>query len=739
MEKEQINRSLDHLYELLPVIYQQRDAEQGYPLKGLLQVIDEQVTHLEQDMDQLYRNWFIETCDEWVVPYIGELIGYRPIHTVDELPDPHDSRAAARQKILFPRREVANTIQFRRRKGTLYLLELLANQVAGWPARAVEYIPLLAVTQSMKHLRLNQGRTVDVRQGQMLKKLGTPFDPVAHSVNVRRPNSTTQPGYYNVPDVGLFVWRLQVFPVTHTPAYCLENVNPRCYTFSVLSNDQPLYTRTIPERSETTIAEESNLPLLISSRLFEIFDDAGNSAANPNYYGADKSMAIWVPEWHGNDAETAVSIDHIVPADLTDWHYQPKKGKIAVDPQLGRLAFHPRDLPKKGVWVSYYYGLPMALGGGEYKRPLSQPVTATVYRVGQADEWPYKTIGNALKAANPPDTQTQASAPPQDVVIEIQDSAVYLENLKITLRDNQKSLQIRAANGAKPIIRLLDWHTAGPDALWIGCENSRGCVILDGLLIAGRGLQIEGEIEQVIIRHSTLVPGWWLDQDCEPGRAAEPSCELINTSTRLIIDHSIVGSLVVNLDQVAQAPMSIELRDSILDATSATLEALSAPGCQIAHAAFTAVRSTIIGEIHTHSIPLAENSIFNGCVKVARRQQGCMRFCTVTPGSRTPRRYRCQPDLVVQAVDTTDPDQREEAIKLEQERVEPQFNSRRYGSPTYCQLAQTCASEIRTGADDESEMGVYHDLYQPQRLANLEARLAEYAPAGMDAGIVIAS
>ena len=72
-------------------------------------------------------------------------------------------------------------------------------------------------------------------------------------------------------------------------------------------------------------------------------------------------------------------------------------------------------------------------------------------------------------------------------------------------------------------------------------------------------------------------------------------------------------------------------------------------------------------------------------------------------------------------------------------RVEPQFNSTRYGTPTYCQLADACADEIRRGADDESEMGVFHDLYQPQRATNLRTRLDEYTPAGMEAGLIYAS
>ena len=103
----------DRLYELLPTIHRLRDAEQGYPLRALLRVIGEQVDVIEADIDQLYDNLFIETCQDWVVPYIGELVGYRAVHEAGK----------SQSKRLIPRREVANTINFRRRKGTLALLE----------------------------------------------------------------------------------------------------------------------------------------------------------------------------------------------------------------------------------------------------------------------------------------------------------------------------------------------------------------------------------------------------------------------------------------------------------------------------------------------------------------------------------------------------------------------------------------------------------------------------------------
>ena len=142
---------------------------------------------------------------------------------------------------------MANTIRYRRRKGTLALLELLARDVAGWPARAVEFYRLLAVAQHLNHLHLDRGRTVDLRDGDALDRLDGPFDDLAHTVDVRRVASQRTPGRYNIPSVGVFVWRLRSYSVTQTPAYCFEEQGPNCYPFSVLGNDTPLFTRPRPD------------------------------------------------------------------------------------------------------------------------------------------------------------------------------------------------------------------------------------------------------------------------------------------------------------------------------------------------------------------------------------------------------------------------------------------------------------------------------------------------------------
>jgi len=735
----------DRLYDLLPAIYRQRDAEQGYPLKALLRVIAQQVNVVEDDIRQLYDNWFIETAQDWVVPYLGDLIGYQPVHEAGLPGNPATPEGAARNRRLIPRHEVADTVRFRRRKGTRPILEELAETVADWPARAVEFYRLLGWNQNINHLHLDRGRTVDVRQGARLDLIDSPFDSEAHTVDVRSIVSARTVGRYNIPSVGVFVWRLKDYGVTRTSAYCLEQVGPHCYTFSVLGQDTPLYTRSQPDAAPT----ELNLPVPIRRRALERNLD--------QYYGADRSFAIYA-DWAGQDPNQPLPVRFLTAADLTDWTYVPARNHISVDPVLGRIAFPPNQLPKRAR-VSYRCAFSADIGGGEYDRPIIQPASAAFYRVGADEAYPH--IADALR-------QWQQDQP-ADAVIELADGGVYVEPIAITLNDHQ-SLQLRATSGCRAVIRLLDWQTDQPDSLSVTLGYASRFT-LEGLLVAGRSVQVSsaagapldagpassgntpapGPVGSAIchaeltIRHCTLVPGWGLDNGGQPLRPAEPSLELNNVRARVSIEHSILGSIQVVQDEVRLDPIPMHISDSIIDALDDDKEALGAPGTAGAHVVLTITRSTVFGIVQVHAIELGENSIFTGCLNVARRQLGCLRFCYVPHGCRTPRRFHCQPDLAEQALaaalkQMTPPlsqAEREAALELERERLRPQFNSRRYGQPAYAQLSATCAEEIARGADDEAEMGAFHDLFQPQRLANLRARLNEYTPAGEEAGIIL--
>ena len=202
----------DRLYELLPAIHRIRDAEQGYPLRELLAVIAEQVAALEENLDQLYDDQFIETCAPWVAPYIGDLIGYRSLHGVVS-------------GVASPRADVANTIRFRRRKGTAAMLEQLARDVTGWPARAVEFFQLLGWTQYMNHLRPNAPYAPDLRNFEKLHWRDTAFDTIAHTVDVR--HIDTGAARHNIPNIGLYLWRVRAFPLTRSPAVADPDIGRR--------------------------------------------------------------------------------------------------------------------------------------------------------------------------------------------------------------------------------------------------------------------------------------------------------------------------------------------------------------------------------------------------------------------------------------------------------------------------------------------------------------------------------
>jgi hypothetical protein len=759
-----MNKNIDRLYELLPAIYRMRDAEQGEPLKALLRVISEQVNLIEDDIGQLYDNWFIETCEDWVVPYIGDLVGYRPIHEAGEPGDVKTVESRARNKILIPRREVANTIRYRRRKGTLALLELLANDVAGWPARAVKYDKLLSCTQSLNHQRLERGRTIDVRCGNDLEFLDGPFDNLAHTVDLRRINSHHQQGRYNIPSVGLYVWRLKPYQVTQGRAHRIKD---NCYTFSALGNDAPIFLKQVPETDPTHIADEFNLPVPMRRRLLHDHSD--------KLYGENKSFFIWKGVLRDKKIVLEPVTDKIIAADLSDWYYIPRIGTIAVDPVLGRIAT-PEQKPtrskkphRESLWVSYYYGFSADMGGGEYERKLSQPEETIFYRVCR---------GGALETLNKAFEQWQSDNKPH-AVIEIADNREYIEPVHIEFTGKHESLQLRAAVGSRPVIRP-EGEEEEPDSMTIiGPSKSR--FTLDGIVIAGTKLQLGGDLEKVTIRHSTLVPGWKLHHNCKAVREEESSLEIFSPNVCVVIERSILGTIQVDPTIPAQNdelgeeetmsdedaryakchgigpgyrldPIRLCISDSILDAVEENGEAIGAPGCPVAHAVLTIRRCTVFGQIHVRSIELGENCIFNDRITVARRQYGCLRFCYVTPDSRTPSRYNCQPESAEQikkeelyqiAKENMQPDPSQDDViaaqLLERERIRPQFNSIHYGTPTYCQLAENCAEEIKRGADDESEMGVFHDLFQPQREANLRTRLDEYIPAGADVGVILAS
>ena len=123
------------------------------------------------------------------------------------------------------------------------MLEQLARDVTGWNATAVEFFQRLVMTQYMNHLRPQCLAAPDLRRWEPLERLGTAFDSIMHTVDVRR--IASQRGRYNIPNIGLFLWRIDAYPLSDSPAVALDS---RRWRFHPLGIDQPLYTRPQTDR-----------------------------------------------------------------------------------------------------------------------------------------------------------------------------------------------------------------------------------------------------------------------------------------------------------------------------------------------------------------------------------------------------------------------------------------------------------------------------------------------------------
>src|SRR5262249_12697453 len=117
----------DKLWNLLPEIYRTLDSDtfgvKG-PLRELVDRIGVQAAILRRSIDRLWEDQSVESCDDWVVPYTGDLLATNLVASLD----------GRGQRL-----DVANTIYYRRRKGTLAILEEIATDITGWDARAVEF------------------------------------------------------------------------------------------------------------------------------------------------------------------------------------------------------------------------------------------------------------------------------------------------------------------------------------------------------------------------------------------------------------------------------------------------------------------------------------------------------------------------------------------------------------------------------------------------------------------------
>ncbi len=717
----------ERLYGLLPSIYRLRDADVGEPLRALLAIVEGELEALEADTDRVYDNWFVETCDEWVVPYIGDLLDVPLLHTVGDA--------------VSHRAYVANALAHRRRKGTVTALEQVARDVTGWPARVTELFEHLATTQHLGHVRPGRGATLDLREADRLELVGGPFEHAAHGADVR--GAGRGGGRYNIANVGVFLWRLRPYAVRRGSARSVGATPDGRFRFNSLGLDAPLFNRPETETEIGQRAQERNVPGPLRRRpLHEELEARRQAIANGRtpdaaYFGVPPVLEVFVD----GQAEPIPS-EQMLICDLSDpptliatgWRRPPTTRtytradgasvampiRVAVDPVLGRLAFPVGTVPAV-VEVSYVSGFSADLGGGPYDRRdsvavwLDRPVTFQVGVSRHEAPSPGRVVATLREAL---DAWKAHAASQRDAfgVIAIMDSASYQEELT-----GQQVVDVPA--GARLAIVAADWPAveladqsgrrerqigqASPTAIrphLRGNLSARGTapdtsddpgeLILDGLLIEGTVSVLAGNLGRLRVAHCTLAP---------PAGAIKAHAR--NTRLRVELDHSICGSIALP-DGIPR----LQVVDSIVGHDGAA--EISAPG-----AAAVLERSTVFGGATLGSLE-ASSVIFTAPITVERQQVGSVRFSFVPTGSRTPRRERCQPDLSLAG---------------------PSFTTRRYGEPSFAQLSPSCPDEILEGAENGAEMGVFNRLRQPQRLANLHAGLEEHLRFGLEANISYAT
>lgn len=768
----------ERLYQLLPAIHRQRDFEQGEPLRALLAVVENELEALENDTARLYDNWFIETCDEWTVPYLGDLLGARTIRPVPSAG-------------VSTRAWVANTLAYRRRKGTALVLEQLARDVTGWPAAAVEFFQRLATTQHLNHVRRRPAATASVRDAataELVQASAGAFDPFAHTLEVR--NATVHEGQrggrFNIPNVGITLWRLRAqFLGTGTPgdaAADFLSARPHIAGFWHMHPagvDAPLFNRPRTETggSVSAAAREEHVPaplrpLALHAELERL--RAGQAEPAPRFMTAtDPVLRIFV-QLDGEALPVEVPADDICICEIPDTVElaDPPPRVPALDLLRGRMAF-PAALPVQRVWLHAAHGSVADIGGGPYERgsalraasaQLSDGTAAQadsggffdagVWQVGVSHLLPadgvvlFATLREAVAAWN-------AEPPGRTGVIVLMDSLSETDTASPLDLDIAEASALLVVAGQWPALQIPG---APPGSLarqpgrfearqvrahWQGQLRVRGLADADagdagalfvlGLLLQGP-LTVQGNLGQLELAHCTLLPQAVLGaQHLRVGQ----------DSPRLLLRLAACQSAPI---AVAGPVRGVEVADSIVGLLPLEGGDPTVPALDAAQAPLDLQRASFFGAVNGLTLS-ASDCIFDADVHAQRRQTGCVRFCYVTPASEVPRRYRCQPQLetetrlaalraqaLAEGRETTPAE--EDAVRAEVEAtVRPLFVSRRYGDPALGQLELRCAPQICAGAASGAEMGAFEHLQQPQRAANLRDALAEYLRLGLSAGV----
>ena len=486
-------RYADKLWSLLPAAYRAADTELldgSGPMRELLDRVAPSISVVRRSIDRLWEDQSIETCDTWVIPYIAELLATNLVPSMD-------GRAQ--------RLDVANTIYYRRRKGTVSLLEQLAHDVTGYEARVIEFFRRLARTRHNLDPEIGYpAGTTDPAGARTLQRLeqlaglltGTPtggyadlrvplgasltctaYDEYYHRLDVRIGRGNL--GWYGVPKVGFFLWRtfaLLVDRATPVPvAGCAGH-----FTFDPTGRQIPLFTasaRGANDYGESWLPVAVwQLPMPLTNPLWKAITEEALPNPGPTAY-PDVNASLWPSSL---SVSATGSGD---PLKLTD---------VLVWPEVGRfktLAGAPAS-----VEVGYHYGLFSRIGSGPYDRrqvgvatPID-PAPMTRIQGGSAI-----TLANALAALGPTGAVIVTDGLTLTAVAPVGSVGAPIQ-----------AITVRAADEKRAVIRVAP---ASDPWVFTGGATSTSRLRLEGIWLSGTDIVLRGSFAEVALSCCTFDPG----------------------------------------------------------------------------------------------------------------------------------------------------------------------------------------------------------------------------------------
>jgi hypothetical protein len=490
----------NRLWQLLPGVYRALDSDTvgvDGPLQELVTRIGAQVAVVRRSIDRLWADQSIETCDDWVIPYIGNLLD---VNLVDGL----DSSAQ--------RLDVAKTIYYRRRKGTVAILEEIATDVTGCQAVIVEAFRRLArnrhnldppvgagsaltagvdgsggetITSLLGHEGLigsltgtPAGGTADLRSAHGAALAGNPFDEFSHTADMRAGQGAV--GLYGIGKLLVFLWRLQAFPVAGVDPVLVTGCSEATYVFDPTGRCTPLFMEQLQPVGDDfadswTAALEWQVPGPLSDSLQRAL-----GTPSPPYPDAGNVYSFFSIDVSGDPLSA---------------------GQYEVTPETGQFTLSA--VPSEAPTVGYHYGFPAMIGAGTYDRTQvadpPSPVGTTVSVKGVAD------LADALNGAAGTGT------------IQIGDSRTYASVPDVgTTAAPITEVLIQAGPQERPLVRLAPPADASaPPAAWVLCgggdqalaDEGLPSLTLDGLMFSGGDIILRGAFASVRLTGFTADPG----------------------------------------------------------------------------------------------------------------------------------------------------------------------------------------------------------------------------------------